>query len=111
MSAVRRLDIKNTILKNASCLGNSKIGFKEVCSTLIDDACKRGEKINAIADRAYLSTKTVERMWKLKECESGMDYRPNADTCERILKAFDAGVFFDHVKINPKNQNQPKEKL
>ena len=90
-------------------LGNSKIGFKEVCSQLIQNEIDRGRKLKWIADQAYLSVQTVERMWKLKECKSGIQYRPNADTCERILRAFGAEIHFSQVNIKAQYQNKPKE--
>ncbi len=111
MGAVRKLDIKNQILSRATCLGNSNIGLKDVCSSLIGDAINRGMTLQQIADQSYLSTATVDRMLKLKECESGEPYRPKADTCERIFRSFGAGIHFEQVKISRKFQNKPKEVL
>ena len=108
MGAVRKLDIQNRILEGAKVLGNSKSGFKEICSNLIDDAIKRGEKLNSIAERCYLLPSTVERMRSLKEAESGADYRPSNDTVERVLRAFDADVTLSQTRITKRFQNKPK---
>ena len=107
-STASKLDIKNSLLTRSECLGNSGIGLKEVCSQLIDDELKRGKKIQQLADSTYLSTVTIDRMWKLRETESGAAYKPNVDTCERILKSFGAAMHFDQVKIKPRYANKPK---
>jgi len=108
MAAATALDIKNNLLTRSQCLGNTGIGFKEVCSQLIDDEIKRGGKLQRIADTTCLSTKTVERMWKLREAESGSPYRPSSDTIERVLKSYGGQVYFDQVKIKPRYSNKPK---
>lgn len=109
MGAARQLDIKNHILSRTTCLGNSKIGFKEVCSQLIDNEINKGRKLSHLADQTYLSLTTLERMWKLRESESGLPYRPTSDTCVRILKAFGAQITFEQVKIKGQFANKPKE--
>lgn len=108
MGAARQLEIKNHILAKAQCLGNSKIGFKEVCSQLIDNEINKGRKLSQIAEDTYLSANTVERMWKLRECKSGDPYRPSADTCERVLRAFGAQITFEQVNIKGQYANKPK---
>lgn len=107
-AAANIVDIKSNLLSRSQCLGNTDIGLKEVCSQLVDNELKRGKKIQQLADQTYLSTTTIDRMWKLRETESGAPYKPNVDTCERILRAFGAAMYFEQVKIKTKFQNKPK---
>lgn len=108
MKSQLKIDIKNRLLNGATALGNSHIGFDQVCSDLINDALKRGVKLRAIADGTYLSTATVERMAKLDETPTGRPYDPGVDTVKRVLKFFGAEAHFTETVITGKYQNQPK---
>ena len=105
---VASINIKNRLLSGTKALGNSNTGLKEVCSSLVSDALNKGLTTQRICDITYLSPATIERLRTLKEAESGRDYRPMSDTCERILKAFGAEIQFNHVQIKPRFNNKPK---
>jgi len=106
--AVTKLDIKNAMLRKTRALGNSSRGLKEVCSDLLHQHGVKGKDLKRLCAGTFLSETTIERMATLKEAESGLPYRPNADTCERILKYFGAEIHFDQVDISYKHQNKPK---
>lgn len=108
---VRKLDIKNAILTRAKALGNTEYGFKEVCSDLINQYGNDPHAIRKIANGTFLSESTVKRMATLTEAESGLPYRPNSDTVERVLRYFNAEVSFDQVVIKNKYQNKEKPEL
>ena len=103
--------IKNFLLSNAKCLGNSKRGLKEVCSDLINQALTSGKNVQTLCDMTFLSSVTIERMRTLKEAESGEIYRPQVETCERILRAFGAELTINEVKIKSEYVNKPKVQL
>lgn len=111
MTAARKVDIKNRLLSGATALGNSGRGLKEVCSDLLNDANKRGMKVKALCDGTFLCPATIERMMKLDDTEEGAPYRPNADTCERILRFFGAEMVFNEVTISNKFANKPKAEI
>ena len=102
------LDIRNRILDGTKMLGNSKRGMKEVCSDLVNQHLQSGGKMQALQDGTFLSWATLDRMAALREAESGADYKPNADTCERILRFFGAEVTFTQVAIKSAYLNKPK---
>lgn len=108
MSAVTKLDIRNRLLEGTKVLGNTKVGLKEVCSDLVNDALKKGVKSQRICDGTFLSATTIERIRSLEETENGDPYRPNADTCERILRYFGASITLEEVKIQNRFANKPK---
>jgi len=94
--------IRNQILDQARALGNSKRGFKEVASDLCNQFDrKKGAKV--IAEGCFLSATTVRRV---KDCDS--DYRPQADTLERVFKFFGAEVSFNEVTISGRYRNKEK---
>lgn len=99
---------KNMLLSKASALGNSHYGLKEVCSDLLNDFGRDKGKMRVLQDGTFLSSHTLDRMMTLSEAESGEPYRPNAETCERILRFFNSKIVFETVKITPKYSNKPK---
>lgn len=103
------IDIKKQILDNARALGNSNQGLKEICSDLINEFGADAKSVRQIAAGTYLSDTTIKRMSQLTETEHGEPYRPNADTCERILKYFGASLRFEQVKIRSQYRNKPKK--
>lgn len=107
MSTQREM-IKNRLLAGTKALGNTHVGLKDVCSALINDALKRGEKIQSICDKTFLSGVTIERMRSLKDCETGETYRPQVETCERILRAFGAELSLNEVNIKNEYSLKPK---
>lgn len=111
MALATTLDIKNQILTKASALGNTKRGFKEVCSDLVNQHGVRGRDLQALCNGTYLSPHTVQRIAELSDSESGQPYRPNSDTVERILRYFGAEVTFNQIAIQPRYQNHPKEDI
>lgn len=108
MAAAHKIDIKNRLLSGQCALGNSGRGLKEVCSDLVNQYREQGGKTKDLVDGTFLTSSTLDRMGKLSEAESGVEYRPNADTCERILKFFGAEMTFDQVRIKAKHLNKPK---
>jgi hypothetical protein len=107
-SAAQTLHIKNHILSRARALGNTKRGFKEVCSDLVNQHGVKGADLRRICDGTFLCPTTIQRIATLEDCETGIPYRPNADTVERILRYFGAEVTFDQVSISNRYQNKPK---
>lgn len=110
-ASVTTLQVKQEILSRSQVLGNTKYGFKEVCSDLINNYKERGGETKALVNGTFLGANTLDRMSKLTEAESGQAYRPNADTCERILKFFGAEVHFTQVRIKGRFANKPKEDI
>ena len=108
MSTVTKLQIENAIFANCTALGNSKYGLKEVCSDLLNDFIKGRGQLQVVADGTFLSGNTIDRMMKLTETEMGDPYRPNTDTCERIIRFFGGEMIFSQVKIKAKYANKPK---
>ena len=110
MGTARKIDIKNQLLSGSKALGNSNRGLKEVCSDLVNDFQRRGGKSakQKLKDGTYLCSATIDRIASLEETEDGNQYRPNADTCERILKFFGAEMSFNEVIIKPRYTNKPK---
>lgn len=111
MATAQQIDIKNRLLTTTSALGNSNRGLKEVCSDLLNEGGKGKGRIEQICDGTFLSRTTIERMMSLKESETGGTYRPQAETCERILRYFGASMRFDQVIIHSRYCNKPKEDL
>ena len=83
-------------------LGNTRRGFKEVASDLLNELGK--DQLKDIANGTFLCRSTLERVM---DCED--KYRPQSETLERIFKYCNAEVSFKQVKIRAKNQNKPKE--
>ncbi len=108
MKSQLKIDIRNRLLNGATALGNSNVGFEQVCSDLINDALKRGVKLRAIMEGTHLSGHTIERMAKLEETPTGRPYDPGVDTVKRVLKFFGAEAHFTETVISGKYQNQPK---
>lgn len=100
--------VKNDLLTRATALGNSKTGLKEICSDLLNNYGRDKRSRQALQDGTFLAPSTLDRMRELSDCESGTAYKPNADTCERILRFFNAQLHFTTVRITPKNQNKAK---
>jgi hypothetical protein len=98
------MSAKNLILNNLKkrvALGNTRRGFKEVASDLLNAT---GEKPSKIASGTFLSSATVARVM---DCEE--NYRPQAETLERIFRYCNAEATFDHCVIKSQYQNKPKE--
>lgn len=108
---VTTLSIKNKILSNARALGNSKRGLKEVCSDLVNSYGASSKQLKQLSAGTFLSTTTLDRMAKLNDTDSGTPYRPNADTCERILRFFNTEIYFNEVVISARYANKPKDDL
>lgn len=106
MANTSETDIRNFLLSKTQALGNSDRGLKEVCSDLLN-AYGKGDLKN-VERGTFLSRTTLIRMMELTETEHGDPYRPNADTCERILKYFNAQIEFKEVSISRRFRNQPK---
>ena len=111
MATARQIDIKNRLLTSQRALGNSKRGLKEVCSDLLNDFGRDKKAMKTLQDGTFLCRQTIERMMDLTATEEGHDYKPNADTCERILRFFSAEIILDQVKIQPRFMNKPKADL
>ena len=111
MAAATKLDIKNHLLTKSKALGNSKRGLKEVCSDLLNDYGRGPGIMKELAAGTFLAPATLDRMMKLAEAKSGADYRPNADTCERILRFFGTEISFDQVRITGRYNNKPKDEV
>ena len=109
MATAQKLDIKNRLLTGNSALGNSNRGLKEVCSDLLNDFGRGKKEMKQLSEGTFLCRQTIERMMDLTETEEGHQYRPNADTCERILRFFGAQMTFDQVRIQNRYANKPKE--
>lgn len=90
-------------IKNVA-LGNTRRGFKEVASDLLNEQGR--DQLKNICEGTFLSRTTVERVM---ECEE--KYRPQAETIERILRYCNAEVSFSEVKIKTTYQNKPKEDI
>ncbi len=110
-ATVTKLQVKQDILSRNTVLGNSNLGFKEVCSDLVNNFRERGGQAKELTDGTFLSAATLDRISKLEDTETGNPYRPNADTCERILKFFGAEVSFNQVQVKSRFLNKPKVDL
>ena len=88
-------------LKKRVALGNSRRGFKEVASDLLNAT---NLKPGAIAAGTFLSPATVARVM---DCED--NYRPQAETLERCLRFCNAEVEFHETDIKAQYGNRPKE--
>ena len=95
--------IKAGLLEKTQALGNSKRGLKEVAS----DLCNQFDRKHAskIAEGCFLSKGTVIRVM---DCEE--NYKPQADTLERILRYFNAQIHFTEVVIKPRFRNHEKDR-
>lgn len=109
MATARQIDIKNRLLTSTQALGNSNRGLKEVCSDLLNNHGRSRKDIRAVMEGTFLCPQTIQRMMDLSETEEGRAYKPNADTCERILRFFGAQVMFDQVNIQSRYMNKPKD--
>lgn len=104
----KALDIKNSLLTRARALGNTERGLKEVCSDLLNQHGITGADLSRLRTGTFLSDSTLKRMATLTDSETGRPYRPNADTCERVLRYFGAELRFDQVVISSRYANKPK---
>lgn len=103
----RKIDIKNRLLTSKKILGNSNVGFKEVCSDLLNAHGR--DKVSVIMNGTHLSYTTIERMMTLAETEGGRPYNPSNDTIERILRFYGAELSADQVVIKSRYLNKPKQ--
>jgi hypothetical protein len=89
-------------VKNVA-LGNTRRGLKEVASDLVNELGKNA--IKDIEQGTYLCRSTIERVM---DCDS--NYRPQAETLERIFRYCNASIVLQHVE-NPqaKFRNKPKD--
>jgi hypothetical protein len=87
-------------LKKKVALGNTRRGFKEVASDLLNAT---GERASDIAKGTFLSPATVARVM---DCEE--NYNPQSQTVERCLIYCNAEVTFEETTIKAKYSNQPK---
>lgn len=108
MATVTKLQIVNRIIDNARVLGNTDTGLKEFCSDLINDYVSDKKDWQILSDNTFLSVGTLKRLSLLTETEQGDPYRPQADTCERVMRFFNCEVYFRQVKIKSKYQNKEK---
>lgn len=99
MSKFHREVISNI---NNKVLGNSKRGLKELASDVI--AAQGSKASKKVAEAAYLNVATVERVLK---CEP--NYRPQAETIERILRACDVRLESGYIATQGKYRPTPKE--
>ena len=95
--------IENSILEQASALGNTRKNLAKVASDLLNTEGRHRSSI--IAADCFLSKVTVVRIM----IEGGEPtYSPRADTLERIFRYFGAEIYFRKVRISANNQNQPR---
>lgn len=101
--------VKDEILKRikAKAGGNSDRGLKELASDILS---QMHGKDSEIAGDAVLAASTIKRMRELTPAESGQEYRPQAETIERILKAANVEISVKHVKIQKRYMPKPKPK-
>lgn len=110
MGAIKNAVVSNILIRQQKALGNTKIGLREVASDLVNKYSGGDPKqLDELSKMTFLCKQTLERLSSLDDCESGVPYRPNCDTIERVLRAFNAEVHFKEVRISPKNQNKPKQ--
>ena len=96
---------RNSILSRAHALGNSSKGLKNVASDLLNREARGNPKaLTRIAEGTFLCRQTLQRVM---DCEE--NYRPQADTLERIFRYFGAEITFNEVAIKPRFQNKAKE--
>lgn len=89
-------------IKNVA-LGNTRRGLKEVASDLVNELGKNA--IKDIEQGTYLCRSTIERVM---DCDP--NYRPQAETLERIFRYCNASIVLQEVtNPNPKYSNKPKE--
>ena len=101
---------KANILSRAKALGNTNYGLKEVCSDLVNKHCGGDPKaIKEMSSGTFLGVSTLERMAALADAKSGSTYKPQADTCERILRYMGAEITFNQVTISEKYRNKEKD--
>lgn len=101
-------EVKNELFARATALGNSDYGLKHVCSDLLNKHGRDKKAMAELLDGTFLGRNTLLRMMSLDDAESGAQYSPNADTCERILRFFNCALSFNSVKITPAFQNKEK---
>jgi len=101
-----KTEIKNRLL-SGKALGNTGKGLKEICSDLLHTMDK-GD-IKRLEAETYLSKVTLLRMLKLDPAKSGSEYRPMADTCERILRVAGVELNINIVRIRKDHLPKPKE--
>ena len=94
--------IRNKILEKAA-LGNSKRGLKEVASDLVNQVSRDKKATRMLCEGTFLCKATLDRV---RQCDE--NYRPQADTLERIFRYFNAEVHFTETHIKPRYQNKPK---
>lgn len=95
---------KNSILSRAHALGNSSKGLKNVASDLLNREARGNPKaLRRIVDGTFLCRSTLQRVM---ECEE--NYRPQAETLERIFRYFNAEIVFNEVQIKSRYQNKEK---
>lgn len=88
-------------VKKRCALGNSKRGFKEVASDLLNAT---GLSTTEIANGTFLCASTVARVM---DCEE--HYAPRADTLERVFRFCNAECTFEEVPIKAGYMNKPKD--
>ena len=86
----------------AVALGNTRRGLKEVASDLLNELGR--DSLNEVAEQTYLCRATLDRV---AECEE--QYRPQAETLERIFRYCNASIVLKHEEIRPQFANKPKE--
>lgn len=95
---------KNLLIGKVKALGNSNVKLSDLASDLVN---KHGD-LKEIADGSFLHISTVKRIASLDPTLQGDEYKPNADTVERIFKFFNAEVQIKSVAIKPRFKNQAK---
>jgi hypothetical protein len=108
MTSAQKINSLDYILSKSKVLGNSHRGLKELCSDVLNDAISSEKDWKIISKGTFLSVSTLKRMALLTETEHGDPYRPQADTCERILRYFNTELVGQTTRIKSQYRNQPK---
>ena len=108
MAKVSQIQAKQELFSRSNALGNSHYGLREMCSDLLNNYGKGEGHTKALVEGTFLSASTLDRLRTLEETENGDPYRPQADTCERVLKYF--GVELQASTTRIKAQYMPKAK-
>lgn len=97
-------DSRKEILRRIKsvALGNTRRGLKEVASDLLNEMGRGALK--DMEQGTFLSRPTLERVM---DCDE--NYRPQAETLERIFRYANAAISFHHEEIKPTYANKPKE--
>lgn len=87
-------------VKDKRALGNSNRKLKHLACDLLHAS---GQKASEISKGTFLCPQTIERVMDCPE-----EYRPQAETLERILTYFNGVLTVEFENIKPRYQNKPK---